>query len=103
MARVSSVEVKDLIALLQKHHSILGKPASLRRLSDIYGVSHQNLSNWRKGSKKQEELFEFIELAKKKLALDDARVYRKAIKIKNRSPDPDRPSVPKNGKTEQKA
>jgi len=75
--------VRDIIEALQKLHSKDGiKPASLREVSRIYTVSHQNLSNWIKGSKKQAELFQFIEKARKALGIDEKKAYRKSVKSK---------------------
>ena len=69
-----SFVVKDII------DSLVLKYGSLRKAADAIGVSHQNLSNWRRGGKKQEELFEFLKRAQKDLKLSDAATYKKAVK-----------------------
>lgn len=73
--------VIELIKALQKlHKDDSGKEASLRKLSSIYNVSHQNLSNWNKGLDKQAHIFDFIEKARKSLGWSETTAYRKAIK-----------------------
>jgi transcriptional regulator with XRE-family HTH domain len=85
MVSANSLGVKELIEALQDKHRYKDKNgvwhlASLRDLAEIYGESHQNLSNWKKGMKKQSELLDFIEKARKGLGLDPGQVYRKIIK-----------------------
>lgn len=58
------------------------KYGSLRTVSRIYGVSHQNLSNWRKGGAKQSELFAFLERARKDLKLSKSSAWDKVNNIK---------------------
>lgn len=85
MDSVKHLGVKELIEALEWEHRFKNKrgewePASLRDLAEKYGVSHQNLSNWKKGMTKQAELFDFIEKARKGLGLKPEQVYRKIVK-----------------------
>lgn len=74
--------VPRLIKALKKHHSVNGEEASLRDLSRIYEVSHQTLGNWARGSEEHFKLLNFIEKAKKALALNETMTLRKLNKRK---------------------
>lgn len=68
------MRVKDLIDALET------KYGSLRAAAEALGVSHQNLSNWRKGGKKQKELFEFMERARRDLRMAESKAWKSAVK-----------------------
>lgn len=62
-------KVKDIIDMLVKKHG------SLRNVAEIYGISHQNLSNWRKGSKVQCSMNTFLEAARADLKLSKSKAW----------------------------
>lgn len=67
MKKALALDIRDIIEKLQVLHGSREKPASLRVISDIYGVSHQTLGNWAKGCGEHEKLFKFLAVAQKKL------------------------------------
>lgn len=74
--------VKELIEALRKLHTKDGKPATWTDLEERYGVSRQTLSNWANGSKEHEQLFEFVEKARKDLGYKENFTYRLVVKRK---------------------
>lgn len=82
MESVKETYVRDLIEALRVKHGSTLRPASLSEVAEIYGTTRQNLANWMRETPERSKLFDFIEKARKDLEWDEAKTYKKTIKLK---------------------